>query len=64
MRTVSTSEIFTLKSLCYLNHQGIGSAEISSAGHGQERKSLPLQDRTALQTRNYETTDEWNVPSG
>ena len=47
-----------------LRHQGSGSATLQSVGRGCKRKSISLQDGVALQERNYQTVEKWDVQFG
>ena len=47
-----------------LRHQGSGSATLQSVGRGCKRKSISLQDGIALQERNYQTVEKWDVQFG
>ena len=47
-----------------LRHQGSGSATLQSVGRGCKRQSISLQDGVALQERNYQTIEKWEVQFG
>ena len=47
-----------------LRQQGSGSATLQSVGRGCKRKSISLQDGVALQERNYQTIEKWDVQFG
>ena len=47
-----------------LRQQGSGSATLQSVGRGCKRQSISLQDGFALQERNYQTVEKWDVQFG
>ena len=47
-----------------LRQQGSGSATLQSVGRGCKRQSISLQDGVALQERNYQTVEKWDVQFG
>ena len=47
-----------------LREQGGGSATLQSVGRGCKRQSISLQDVAALQERNYQTIEKWDVQFG
>ena len=47
-----------------LRQQGSGSATLQRVGRGCKRQSISLQDGFALQERNYQTVEKWDVQFG
>ena len=47
-----------------LREQGGGSATLQSVGRGCKRQSISLQDVAALQERNHQTIEKWDVQFG
>ena len=59
-----TKNFLTRLFVSNLRQQGSGSATLQSVGCGCKRQSISFQDGVALQERNYQTVEKWDVQFG